>query len=126
MDRLRPRLIFIACALAITLVGGTIGFMLIEHYAPFDAFYFTLTTITTVGYSEIFGLSHAGRIFNSFVIFFGVTTMLLAVGGMTQIIIELELNQFFDKRRVRNMIDKLQDHYIVCCIGRVGLGAAEE
>ena len=31
MDRLRPRLIFIACAIAATLIGGTIGFMLIEN-----------------------------------------------------------------------------------------------
>ena len=126
MDHVRRRLIFIASAIAATLVGGTIGFMLIGHYAPFDAFYFTLITITTVGYSEIFGLSHAGRVFNSFLILFGVTTMLLAVGGITQTVIELELNQFFGKRRIKKMIDKLQDHYIVCGFGRVGRGAAFE
>jgi voltage-gated potassium channel len=126
MDRLRARLIFIAAAIVSVLIGGTVGFMLIEHYAPFDAFYFTLTTITTVGYGEIFALSRAGRIFNSFVIFFGVTTMLLAIGGMTQIVIELELNKFFGKRRIKNMIDKLKDHYIVCGFGRVGRGAASE
>jgi voltage-gated potassium channel len=126
MDRLRARLIFIAAAIVSVLIGGTVGFMLIEHYAPFDAFYFTLTTITTVGYGEIFALSRAGRIFNSFVIFFGVTTMLLAIGGMTQIVIELELNKFFGKRRIKNMIDKPKDHYIVCGFGRVGRGAASE
>lgn len=117
---------FIAAAILITLAGGTIGFMVIENYAPFDAFYFTLTTITTVGYSEIFGLSRAGRIFNSFLIFFGVTTLLLAIGGMTQAVIELELNQFFGKRRIKKMIDTLEKHYIVCGYGRVGRGAAAE
>ncbi|MGI8746429.1 MAG: potassium channel family protein [Bryobacteraceae bacterium] len=126
MDHLRRRLIFIASAIAITLIGGTIGFIVIEHYAPFDAFYFTLITITTVGYNEMFGLSRAGRIFNSFLIFFGVTTLLLAIGGMTQTVIELELNQFFGKRRIKKMIDKLRDHYIVCGYGRVGRGAAAE
>jgi len=40
-------------------------------------------------------------VFNSFLIFFGVSVMLLAIGGMTQTIIELELNQFFGKRRVK-------------------------
>ena len=126
MDHVRRRLIFIACAIIVTLLGGTIGFMLIEHYAAFDAFYFTLITITTVGYSEMFGLSHAGRIFNSFLIFFGVTTMLLAMGGITQTVIELELNQFFGKRRIKKMIDKLEDHYIVCGFGRIGRVAALE
>jgi len=86
----------------------------------------TLITISTVGYAEVHPLSHAGRVFNSFLIFFGVTIMLLAVGGMTQAIIELELNQYFGKRRTKKMIDHLQGHYIVCGFGRVGRGAALE
>src|SRR5579863_866581 len=111
MDHLPRRLALIAIAIAITLAGGTAGFVLIEHYPVFDAFYMTLTTITTVGSGEIRPLSHVGRIFNSFLIFFGVTVMLLAVGAMTQTIIELELNQFFGKRRVKKMIDTLDGHF---------------
>ena len=117
---------FIAIAMAITLAGGTTGFVLIEHYPVFDAFYMTLTTVTTVGYGEIHALSQAGRVFNSFLIFFGVSLMLLAIGAMTQTVIELELNQFFGKRRIKNMIDKLDGHIILCGFGRVGRGAADE
>src|SRR5271170_2226407 len=126
MERFRKRFILIAAALLVTQTGGTLGFMLIEHYPWFDAFYMTLITISTVGYGEIHPLSPAGRVFNSFLIFFGVTIMLLAVGGMTQAIIELELNQYFGKRRTKKMIDLLRDHYIVCGFGRVGRGAAAE
>jgi voltage-gated potassium channel len=126
MERFRNRFILIAGALLIIQAGGTLGFILIDHYPVFDAFYMTLITISTVGYGEIHPLSHAGRIFNSFLIFFGVTIMLLAVGGMTQAIIELELNQYFGKRRIKKMIDLLQNHYIVCGFGRVGRGAALE
>jgi len=126
MYRLRNRLLLIVISLAVTIAGGTIGFIVIEGYPPFDAFYMTIITISTVGYTEIHPLSHAGRVFNSFLIFFGVTIMLLAVGGMTQAIIELELNQYFGKRRNKKMIDKLQGHYIVCGFGRVGRGAASE
>jgi voltage-gated potassium channel len=126
MDHLPRRLALIALAMALTLAGGTAGFVFIEHYPVFDAFYMTLTTVTTVGYGEIRALSHAGRVFNSFLIFFGVSIMLLAIGAMTQTIIELELNQFFGKRRIKNMIDKLENHIILCGYGRVGRGAAEE
>ena len=105
MDPLARRLLFVALAVAATLAGGTLGFVLIEHYPIFDAFYMTLTTVTTVGYGELHTLSHAGRIFNSFLILFGVVIMLLAIGAMTQTVIELELNQFFGKRRVKNMIE---------------------
>src|SRR5271169_37391 len=126
MDHLPRRLALIALAMALTLAGGTAGFVLLEHYPVFDAFYMTLTTVTTVGYGEIHPLSTAGRVFNSFLILFGVIVMLLAVGSMTQTVIELELNQFFGKRRVKGMIDKLEGHIILCGFGRVGRGAAAE
>jgi len=95
MGHLRLRLMLIVSAMVLTLGGGTLGFVLIEHYPVFDAFYMTLTTVTTVGYGEIRTLSTAGRVFNSFLILFGVIIMLLAIGAMTQTVIELELNQFF-------------------------------
>ncbi len=126
MERYRTRFILIAGTLVLTLAIGTAGFVIIDHYPSFDAFYMTLITISTVGYSEMHPLSRGGRIFNSFLIIFGVTIMLLAIGSMTQAIIELELNQYFGKRRIKKMIDHLQDHYIVCGFGRVGRGAAAE
>src|SRR5882762_1986126 len=126
MKTVARRLGFIAAAIALTLVVGTVGFTVIEGYAPFDAFYMTLITVSTVGYEEIHPLSHAGRVFNSFVIFFGVTTMFFAIGAMTQSIIELELGEYFGKRRTRRMIDKLENHFIICGYGRVGRNAALE
>ena len=126
MNRLTRRLIFTVVAIAITLAIGTLGFTIIDHYPPFDAFYMTLTTMTTVGYAELHPLSRAGRIFNSFLIFVGVTTIFIVMGAMTQTIIELEFGDAIVKRRNKRMIDKLNGHYIICGFGRVGRGAAEE
>jgi voltage-gated potassium channel len=126
MDHLSRRFAFLGLAILFTLTMGTTGFIVIEHWSLLDAFYMTLTTITTVGYAEVHPLSHAGRIFNSFLILFGVTTMFLAVGLVTQTAIELEFVQYFGKRRIKNMIDNLRGHYIVCGFGRVGRGAAHE
>jgi len=126
MRRLRNWIVVLGSGVLLIVTGGTLGFMWIEHYPLFDAFYMTLITISTVGYQEIHPLSFSGRVFNSFLIFFGVTIMLLAVGGMTQVIIELELTQYFGKRRTGKMINKLKDHIIVCGFGRVGRGAAHE
>ena len=126
MSRLARRFLYILLAIAVTLLIGTVGFTLIDHYPPFDAFYMTLTTMTTVGYGEIHPLSHAGRVFNSFLIFFGVTTIFIAIGAMTQTIVEREFGEAIGKRRNKRMIDKLKDHYIICGYGRVGRGAAAE
>src|SRR6516162_6616975 len=126
MNRLTRRFVLIGVAIVTTLTIGTVGFTVIDHYPPFDAFYMTLTTMTTVGYAEVHPLSHAGRVFNSFIIVFGVTTIFIAIGAMTQTIIELEFGDAIGKRRNKRMIDKLKDHYIICGFGRVGRGAASE
>ena len=126
MSRLVRRFVLLSAAIVATLTIGTLGFTFIAGYPPFDAFYMTLTTMTTVGYMEIHPLNEAGRIFNSFLIVFGVTTMFIAIGAMTQTIIELQFGDAIGRRRNRRMIDKLKDHYIVCGFGRVGRGAAAE
>ena len=79
MTRQSRRFLFILMAIVFTLAIGTAGFVLIDHYSPLDAFYMTLTTMTTVGYGESHPLSTAGRRFNSFRIFFGVATLFIAV-----------------------------------------------
>jgi voltage-gated potassium channel len=126
MSRPARRFLFVSLAILATLVIGTIGFTVISGYPVFDAFYMTLTTMTTVGYGEIHPLDRAGRIFNSFLIIFGVSTILVGIGAMTQTIFELELGDAFGKRRQKRMIDNLKDHFIVCGFGRVGQGAALE
>jgi voltage-gated potassium channel len=126
MSRLRRRFLIFFGAIAVTLTTGTIGFWAIDHYSLFDAFYMTLTTMTTVGYGEIHPLSRAGRIFNSFLIIFGVTTIFIGIGVMTQTIVESELGEILGRRRNQRMIGELKDHFIVCGFGRVGRGAASE
>jgi voltage-gated potassium channel len=124
--RLFRRALFTACLLLATFGIGTVGFSLIEHWPAFDSFYMTLITITTVGYQELRPLSAAGRMFNSFLIFFGVSVMFFAVGSITQTIIELELQAPYAKRRKKRMIENLRDHFIVCGFGRVGRSASLE
>jgi voltage-gated potassium channel len=123
-SRLVRRLILVTGLLCFTLAVGTVGFERIEGYSWFDGFYMTLTTITTVGYQELKPLSHAGRVFNSFLILFGVSAIFLAMGALTQTIIELELRDGSGARRRRRMIRNLHKHFIVCGFGRVGRNAS--
>ena len=55
------RRIFVAAmALVVVFFGGTIGFMLIEDWGFWRSFFFTLITVTTVGYTAE-GLSATGK-----------------------------------------------------------------
>jgi len=105
---------------------GMIGFRYLENYPWLDAFYMVLTTMTTVGYGEIHPLSQKGRLFNSFLIFFGVGIMLQAVTLVAQLVVEREFGELLGKRKSKRMIERLKDHFIICGFGRVGRGAAQE
>ncbi len=124
--RILRNLRLIVLALLIVIAVGTAGFHFIEGWPGFVGFYMVITTLTTIGYQETHPLSHAGRIFNVFVISAGVSLVFLAIGALTQALLEFELRNFFGRRRMERDISRLSDHYIICGAGRVGRSAARE
>jgi len=124
--RVLRNLRLIAIALLVVMATGTAGFHFIEGWAWFDGFYMVITTLTTIGYQETHPLSHAGRVFNVFVISAGVALVFLGIGALTQALLEFELRNFFGRRRMERDISRLSDHYIICGAGRVGRSAARE
>lgn len=107
-------------------VCGTLGFHYIEGWAWFDGFYMTLTTMATVGYGEIHPLSHAGRIFNSFLIVASVAGAGLTIATFSQALLEFEFGKMFGRRKMEREIAKLSNHYIICGAGRVGRTVVRE
>jgi voltage-gated potassium channel len=116
----------IGLLLLLVMTIGTAGFHFIEGWPWFDGFYMVVTTLTTIGYQEVHPLSHAGRVFNVFVILAGVSLVLLAVGSLSQALLEFELQSFFGRRRMEREIGRLDAHYIICGMGRVGRSVARE
>ena len=65
--------------LAMIFVGGVLGYMVIEGWSFWDAFYMTVITVTTVGYREVHPMSRAGEVFTSLLLLVGVGTALLHI-----------------------------------------------
>lgn len=120
------RIRLIAISITAVFLTGVMGFHFLEAYPWFDAFYMTLTTITTIGYGEIHPLSAKGRLFNSFLIIFGVGVMFQGITVIAQLVVEREFGELLGRRRSKKMIENLKDHFIICGFGRVGRGAALE
>lgn len=116
----------IGLLLLLVMAIGTAGYHYIEGWTWFDGFYMVVTTLTTIGYQEVHPLSHTGRIFNVFVILAGVSLLLLGVGALSQALLEFELQSFFGRRRMEREIGRLDGHYIICGMGRVGRSVARE
>lgn len=116
----------IGALLALVMAIGTAGYHYIEGWPWFDGFYMVVTTLTTIGYQEVHPLSQRGRVFNVFVILAGVSLLLLGVGALSQALLEFELQSFFGRRRMEREIGRLDGHYIICGMGRVGRSVARE
>lgn len=117
---------FTLTGIVVLMLAGMVGFHYIEGWPWFDGFYMVLTTFTTIGYSETHPLSQSGRIFNIFLIVGGVGLVFLAIGALTQALLEFELQSVFGRRRMEKEIARLKDHYIICGAGRVGRSVARE
>ena len=107
-------------ALLLTLIFGTVGLILTEHLSLAQALYFTVETITTVGYGDYRAQTDAGHIFLIVLMLGGVGVMLYFTGLMMAFLIEGQLAGVYGRRKMKKKIEQLQDHIIVCGAGRVG------
>ncbi len=111
--------------IAVIILSGIIGFMLIEGFNFFDALYMTIITITTVGYAEVHHLSKAGRVFNVLLIISSFATFAYAFAKLARFVIDGEMNKFFKTRKIMSAIKELKNHVIICGYGRNGKQAAK-
>ena len=86
--------------LAVTLLlaiiaGGTVGYVTIERWSVWDAFYMTVTTVATVGFREVHPLSRAGQVFTILLIFGGVGTAFYTATLIATLIVEGGLHRRF-------------------------------
>ncbi len=108
------------------IVGGTLGFRFIEGWRWVDSLWMTVITLTTIGYSEPNMLSDAGRWFTMGLIVAGLGLGTYTLGQVTKYVVEGEFRQDLRERRRRNLMRKLENHFIVVGLGRLGREVAEE
>ena len=88
MIRFVKRISNIVIVLAAVIAVGTIGFVFLEGLSWFDSFYFTVVTVATVGYGDIYATTTAGRILAMIIIIAGVGAFTGLVVNAAQYIIE--------------------------------------
>jgi voltage-gated potassium channel len=120
------RFYFIAFLLLLIFSIGVGGFMIIENWNFFDSFYMTVITITTVGFGEIHPLSSIGRIFTSFLILGTFGTFAYLISTITSLIASGELGRNIKKYKLIDQINVMENHVVVCGLGRVGIQVAND
>ena len=112
--------------LALVVLGGTVGYMLIEGWSAWDALYMTVISVTTAGYREVHPMSRRGELFTMIVLTVGVATVLYTFSFLMARLVEGDLENRWVRRRRERMLDQLTQHFIICGFGRMGLIIAQE
>ncbi len=95
---------------------GSLGFMGVEGWDFWKSLFFTLITVTTVGYSD-YGLSPAGERVASVLLLGGIAVATYAFGQLVQAVVNFRETK---RRAMNNRIMKMSDHWIICGLGRIG------
>lgn len=112
--------------LLISLLGGTIGFVMIEGFSLIESFYMAVITFSTVGFNEVYPLSEEGRLFTSIYIIFNLIIFAYVVSVFSTYLFEGELNRLYRNYAFGKEVRKMKNHIIVCGFGRNGSRACEE
>jgi voltage-gated potassium channel len=120
------KILLLVLLMIVIMVGGTVGYMIIEGASLLDSIYMTIITLSSVGYEETIRLSPAGQVFTIILISFGAGTVAFTVFMIGGVVVEGQIRKVFGRRYVERKIMGLKDHYVICGFGRMGSVLADQ
>ena len=112
-------------AIAVTLIGGTIGFRETLHEGWFQALYRAVVTATLAGLDTV-PSNNGARTVSMILVFCGLTIIAYAGAVIVESIAGGVFTGVLAERRRERTIERLRDHFIICGYGRVGRQVADE
>ncbi len=106
--------------LAVVILVGTAGYVGLERWSWFEAFYMTITTITTIGGAEPAPMDVGGKWWTIAVVAVGFGVFTYTLLRLFEYAIEGRLGNVVSERRTRRRVAKMTEHFILCGFGRVG------
>ena len=114
------RIAAIVSLLLFLTLTGTIGLRMIEGADWIDCLFMAVITLTTVGYSDVIGLSSSGKMFIIGYLVTGLSVFTYSAFSLGHWIFTAEMRSIWKRRQMEKAISNLQDHFIVCGVGRMG------
>lgn len=122
----RSKIAIALSLMVIVLLIGIMGYRFVADYTWVEAVYMTIITVTTVGFSEVKPLDSTAQIFTIFLIVSSVFIFGFAISVVTEFLLGRNSLQLLKKKQVKEKINNLNNHVIVCGYGRNGQQAAEK
>jgi voltage-gated potassium channel len=97
----------------LTMLFGSLGYVIIDDFSILDAIYQTGITFTTVGFGEIAPISELGRIFTITLIILGFGVFTLAVGTVVNVATNGEITRIIKVRKMLHSIARIKRHFVL-------------
>lgn len=113
-------LAYVALLVGAVALAGTFGFHYFEYginpndKSLFDAFWWSMVTLTTIGYGDIYPITPMGRVVAMFLMMVGIGLLSVSTAGVAAYLVRFD--QIEQLRTFR-----LKDHVVICGLGRMGL-----
>lgn len=109
----------------LTMLFGSLGYVVIDDFSLLDAIYQTGVTFTTVGFGEIAPISSLGRIFTITLIIVGFAIFTLAVGTVVNVITNGEISHILKVRNMLHKIARVKKHFVLYYLNDYTMEIAE-
>lgn len=104
---------------------GILGSYFLMNLNLFDSIYYTIITLATVGYGDITPLTPIEKIFSASLALAGIGILAyivtIIISSITENLQDIRSGRIMEKR-----LSKMENHYILCGLGRVGTAVFDE
>ena len=123
---LYKRIAILTLAIIIFIIFGTVGFMHSEGLNLLDAIWYSVMTLTTVGFQVPNNFSNEGKIITIFLMLFGVGAVPYGLTALALEIFSGNIGKEYKINIIKKRMKNLENHIIICGFGRNGRQAARK
>ncbi len=116
----------LAVAFAAVTLFGTITFHIVEGWSYITSLYFTVATMTTVGYGDVCPKTVPGRVLAMILMFTGVGLASYALTSFVTDVIRGDVTMAIKESKLKRRLAKVENHVVVCGYGRTGQRVVKE
>jgi len=106
--------------LAVVLIIGVAGFLIISNETFVDSLYMTVITMSTVGFGTLHELNQTEKLFTIILIILSIGVYGYSVTALTEYLANDNFFQILKYKKMQQKIQKLDNHTVVCGYGRNG------
>ena len=113
LSALYKRIAILTLAIIIFIIFGTVGFMHSEGLNLLDAIWYSVMTLTTVGFQVPNNFSNEGKIITIFLMLFGVGAVLYGLTALALEIFSGNIGKEYKINIIKKRMKNLENHIII-------------